>query len=126
LRSFDARLRPLGFAMSQLPVLRALADGSALPQKELVRLARVEQATMAEMLARMERGGVVERQPNPDDGRGTLVSLTRQSRKRLPRAKEVLVEADEAALDGFSDAERALLRELLQRLVRNLEGRREP
>jgi len=122
----DDRLRPLGFAMSQLPVLRALADGSALPQKELVRLARVEQATMAEMLARMERGGVVERQPNPDDGRGTLVSLTRQSRKRLPRAKEVLVEADEAALDGFSDAERALLRELLQRLVRNLEGRREP
>src|SRR5262252_2229808 len=51
-RVLDARLRPLGFAMSHLPVLRALAQGGALSQKELARMARVEQQTMAELLAR--------------------------------------------------------------------------
>ena len=50
--------------MSHLPVLRALVHGRALSQKDLAEQARVEQPTMAEMLVRMERDGVVEREPN--------------------------------------------------------------
>jgi len=123
LRSFDARLRPFGFAMSHLPVLRALVDGRSLPQKELVHLAQVEQATMAEMLVRMERDGVVERQPNPDDGRGTLLSLTDQARARIPKGMAALLEAEREAMEGLTDAEKTLLRELLQRVVRNVESR---
>src|SRR5260221_4901351 len=74
IRVLDERLRPFGFAMSHLPVLRALAQGGAVSQKELARVARVEQQTMAELLARMERAGLVERQQNPDDKRRSLTS----------------------------------------------------
>src|SRR6185312_17549941 len=84
LRLHEGRLRALGFGMGQLPVLIALEDGGALPQKELAQIARVEQPTMAEMLARMERDGVIEREPNPEDKRGSLTSLTRSARARLP------------------------------------------
>lgn len=122
LRHLDARLRPFGFAMSHLPVLRALADRSSLSQKDLAQLAGVEQPTMAEMLVRMERDGMVQRAPNPDDKRGTLISITRRSRARFPKARAVLVEGERGALAGFRDAEKVLLRELLQRVVRNLEG----
>jgi hypothetical protein len=59
----------LRFVEGWVPVLRALAEGGSLAQKELARLARVEQPTMAEMLARMERDRLVERHPNPDDKR---------------------------------------------------------
>jgi len=121
-RVVDARLRPFGFAMSQLPVLRALGEGGALAQKELARRARVEQPTMAEMLSRMERDGLVEREPNPDDKRGSLTSLTRSARARFPKAAEVLVEGEREALAGFSEEERALFLEFLQRVVKNLEG----
>jgi DNA-binding MarR family transcriptional regulator len=121
LRHFDARLRPFGFAMSYLPALRALAGGGPLSQAELAQAARVEQPTMAETLARMVRDGVVERGPNPADKRATLVSLTRRSRARFPRAKAALVEADGEALAGLTDDERATLRQLLQRVVENLE-----
>jgi MarR family transcriptional regulator for hemolysin len=122
LRSFDARLRPFGFAMSHLPVLRALAGGRSLSQKDLAQLARVEQPTMAEMLVRMERDGVIERERNPDDGRGTLISLTRRSRARIPTAMVALLEGDHVAMDGLSDAEKTTLRQLLQRVVQNLEA----
>src|SRR4051794_1714804 len=84
-RVMDDRLRPYGFAMSHLPVLRALAQGRALSQKELAHAARVEQQTMAELLARMERGGLVDRQQNPDDKRGSLTSLSRNARVRFPK-----------------------------------------
>jgi MarR family transcriptional regulator, transcriptional regulator for hemolysin len=122
LRRLDGRLRPFGFAMSYLPVLRALARNQSLSQKELAQLARVEQPTMAEMLARMERDGVVQREPNPDDKRGNLISLTRSTRARFPKAKAALVEGEREAMAGLSDAEKVLLRKLLQRVVRNVES----
>jgi DNA-binding MarR family transcriptional regulator len=122
LRHFDTRLRPFGFAMSYLPVLRALARGGSLSQTELAQAARVEQPTMAETLSRMVRDGVAQREPNPNDKRGTLVSLTRRSRARLSKARDALVEADREAMAGLTDPERALLRQLLERVVRNLES----
>jgi len=108
--------------MSYLPVLRALAKGSSLSQKELARLARVEQPTMAEMLGRMERDGLVQRQPNPDDKRGSLTSLTRSARIRFPKAREALIEGERQATMGFSDKEKALLLDMLQRVVKNVDG----
>jgi DNA-binding MarR family transcriptional regulator len=127
-RHFDARLRPFGFAMSHLPVLRSLAPGRSMSQTELALAARVEQPTMAETLARMVRDGVAEREPNPKDGRGTLVSLTRRSRARLPKARAALMEANREAVAGLTEAEQALLRQLLERVVVNIErvGEREP
>jgi MarR family transcriptional regulator for hemolysin len=121
-RVLDARLRPLGFAMSHLPVLRALAEGGALSQKDLARTARVEQPTMAEMLARMERDGLVQREPNPHDKRGSLTSLTRSARTRFPKAGETLMAGEREAMAGFSDQEKAMLLGLLRRVVKNVDG----
>jgi MarR family transcriptional regulator for hemolysin len=122
LRLQDARLHPLGFGMSQMPVLHALKDGASRSQKDLAHFTRVEQPTMAEMLARMERAGVIQREPNPKDGRGRLISLTRRSRLRLPKARTELTQAESAAMAGFTVAEREMLLSLLQRVVGNLEG----
>jgi MarR family transcriptional regulator for hemolysin len=122
LRHFDARLRPFGFAMSHLPVLRALAQSRSMSQTELAQAAQVEQPSMAETLARMVRDGVAQREPNPNDRRGTLVSLTRRSRARMPRAREALMEANREAMAGLTEAEQAVLRQLLERVVRNLEA----
>jgi DNA-binding MarR family transcriptional regulator len=99
-----------------------------MSQTDLALAARVEQPTMAETLARMVRDGVAQREPNPKDGRGTLVSLTRRSRARLPKARSALMEANREAMAGLTDAEQALLRRLLERVVVNMEriSEREP
>jgi MarR family transcriptional regulator for hemolysin len=122
LRLHEARLRPLGLTMSQLPVLLALEGERSLSQKELALRARVEQPTMAEMLARMERDGIVQREPNPADARGSLTSLSRKTRLRLPKAKAELTQGELDATAGFSAEEKALLLSLLQRVAKNLEG----
>ncbi len=121
LLNFDRALRPFGIAMSYLPVLRALAEGIALSQTKLAQIAAVEQPSMAETLRRMERDELVQREPNPQDGRGSLVSVKRQSRARWPKAMAALIECDRRAMAGLSDAEQGLLRDLLIRVVRNLD-----
>jgi MarR family transcriptional regulator, transcriptional regulator for hemolysin len=108
--------------MGQLPVLHALKDGASRSQKDLACLAGVEQPTMAEMLARMERDGVIQREPNPKDRRGSLVSLTQRSRLRLPKARKELIQAEKEATAGFSTAEKEILLNLLKRVVGNVEG----
>jgi DNA-binding MarR family transcriptional regulator len=120
-RKADERLRKHGFGAAQVPVLRALKDGVARSQTELAAVARIEQPTMAQMLARMERDGVVRRTPNPDDGRSSLFSLTPRSLAKLAAARGVLVQGSEEMLAGLSAAEVAQLGALLARLIANLE-----
>ena len=117
----EARLKPHGFGIGHLPVLVALKDGNALSQGALARFARIEQPSMAQMLARMERDALLEREPDPTDGRSTLISLTEGALARLPAVRDVLVEGNREAMDGFSEEDAATLAALLLRLLANLE-----
>lgn len=121
LRLHESRLRPLGLSMGQLPVLIALAERGPLPQKELAIYANVEQPTMAELLARMEREGLVERAPNPEDRRGSLTKLTRSGRARLTKAKVALLENEALATAGLSTAKKTALIKLLRCVVAHVD-----
>lgn len=118
----DARLRPLGLATAQLPVLTALKDGARLSQTELARWAKVEQPTMAQMLARMERDGLIRREPDPRDKRSSLVSLTDQALERLPAGRAVLRQGNADMTRGLSGAEVDTLVSLLRRVLANIES----
>jgi len=120
-RLSEQRLKPLGFGAGHVPVLVALQDGKASTQRDLARFAKVEQPPMAQMLARMERDGLIERTPNPDDGRSSRIVLTKTAQARLPEAIATLFEGNREALDGFSDAEEKQLANLLIRLIANLD-----
>jgi DNA-binding MarR family transcriptional regulator len=117
----DVRLRDLGFATAQLPVLTALKDGASMSQTELARWAKVEQPTMAQMLARMERDGIIRREPDPTDRRGSLVSLTKKAHARLPAGRAVLRQANAEMTKGLSAREVETLVSLLRRVLSNVE-----
>jgi MarR family transcriptional regulator, transcriptional regulator for hemolysin len=117
----EARLKPLGFGVGHLPVLVALRDGRASTQRDLARFARIEQPPMAQMLARMERDGLIQRAPDPADGRMSRITLTKVASARLPDAIAVLLWGNGEALRDFTDEEAGLLVALLTRLIANLD-----
>lgn len=117
----DQRLREVGIGVAHFPVIVALKDGSALSQKALTRLAGIEQPSMAQMLARMERDGLIQRNPDPHDRRSSLISLTRKTLDLLPEGRAILSQVNEEALAGFSKKERESFVELLCRAMTNLE-----
>lgn len=120
-RLSESRLKPLGFGVGQLPVLVALQDGSASTQRDLARFAKIEQPPMAQMLARMERDGLIERTPNPEDGRSSRITLTIAAQERMPEAIMTLFQGNSEAMTGFTQAEEAQLVDLLTRLIANLD-----
>jgi DNA-binding MarR family transcriptional regulator len=120
-RLSEARLKPLGFGVGHLPVLVALQDGGASTQRDLARFAKIEQPPMAQMLARMERDGLIRRTPDPADGRMSRITLTELAEARLPDAVAVLLRGNQEALRNFTDEEAGLLIALLTRLIVNLD-----
>jgi MarR family transcriptional regulator, transcriptional regulator for hemolysin len=120
-RLSEARLKPLGFGVGHLPVLVALQDGRASTQRDLARFAKVEQPPMAQMLARMERDGLIQQTPDPADGRSNRITLTKVARARLPDAIAVLLRGNREVLRDFTDEEAGLLVVLLTRLIANLD-----
>ncbi len=121
-RLSEARLKPLGFGVGYLPVLVALTNGRIANQRDLARFAKIEQPSMAQMLGRMERDGLIQRVPDPKDGRSSLFSLTKAAQTSLPDAVEVLFEGNREALRGFTSEDATQLVSLLNRLIANLDS----
>ena len=120
-RLSEQRLKALGFGVGHLPVLVALKEGRAGTQRDLARFARIEQPSMAQMLGRMDRDGLIRRTPSATDGRSSLVALTSHAEARLPEALDVLLQGNSEALAGFTEEEQAQLVSLLTRLIANLD-----
>ncbi|WP_244669574.1 MarR family winged helix-turn-helix transcriptional regulator [Kaistia sp. 32K] len=119
-RLADTRLRKIGISISHFPVLAALKDGKALSQKELARIAGVEQPSMAQLLSRMERDDLIRREPDPKDGRSSLVSLTDSAIGKRGPAREILAMGNGEAVAGFNQEEIDTFVELLQRVIVNV------
>lgn len=120
-RLSEVRLKPLGFGLGNIPVLVALEGNAAMSQRDLAYFARIEQPSMAQMLTRMRRDGLIDRQPDPSDGRSAQISLTDSARSRLPHACETLFQGNDEALRGFTEEEASQLVALLSRLIANLD-----
>lgn len=109
------------FPLMHGSVLGRLDRGGPSSVSELAVAERVRPQSMAQTVAELEAEGLVERRPDPEDGRRALVKLTKQGRATL--------EADRRARDGWlaqaiehdlSAGEQDVLRdavELLRRLA---------
>tara|TARA_R110000868_G_scaffold153698_21_gene379343 strand:+ start:409 stop:840 length:432 start_codon:yes stop_codon:yes gene_type:complete len=89
-RQVQDALKSYGVAPGQFAPLVMLFEQDGLTQADLCRRINVEQPTMANTLARMERDGLVKRKADSADKRRSLVYLT-------PKAKDVQNKIMEAA-----------------------------
>jgi MarR family transcriptional regulator for hemolysin len=121
-RAIDRRLKPLGISSGQLPVFFALGEGAALSQKRLTELAAIEQPTMAATLSRMERDGLVEKRPDPDDRRSSLVALTPVAMEKARGVREAIAGVNAVALAAFSSGEQQAYLEMLAKITSALDG----
>lgn len=74
--------------------LLPLFEEDGLRMGELAQRSRLSKQTMTEMIRRLERDGLIERRPDPNDGRASQIFLTARSRSFEPVAASVLQELD--------------------------------
>jgi DNA-binding MarR family transcriptional regulator len=74
-------------------------------------------------LDRLERAGLIERAPDPDDRRGVLITLTDAGHELIDRVTEAHMANEQRLLAGLSPAERDRLAALLRKLGLTLPPR---
>ena len=102
----------------QYAVLRAIAEQPGIEQVALTGAAVCTKATLAEMLSRMEKRGLVKREHDPADKRRRFVYLTAQGEALLTSTTPQGDSVDDEFLGRLSDEER----EQFTRLVRKMMG----
>ncbi|WP_046118112.1 MarR family winged helix-turn-helix transcriptional regulator [Ensifer aridi] len=118
-RALQERGQKLGFAPGQFPILLELWSEDGLTQKQLLDRLDIEQATMANTLARMERDGLILRRRHPSDRRSQQIFLTERAREMEAAAKEAAVAAEQSLFSGFRRFEKELMLEYMRMALAN-------
>ena len=104
---------------SSFDVLATLLRSGApyrISPMELAREAMISTSAVAQRLNRLESRGLVAREANPNDGRGTLVVLTDTGKVMIEKALPDHLETERAILSTLSRAEQSTLAILLGRI----------
>jgi DNA-binding MarR family transcriptional regulator len=104
-----------------LAALRRAGAPYELNPTSLMRATLLSSSGMTKRLDRIEEAGLIERRPDPNDRRGTLVRLTRRGKNVIDRAVETHVNNEKRLLGVLTTAERRTLDRVLKSLLINLE-----
>lgn len=110
----------LGLYRGQPPILFILWEEDGRTQKEIADRLHLKPATITDGLKRMEKVGLIERRPDPEDRRVTRVYLTDKGRELQAQVEEKLRVLNEEAFRGFTQNEKVLLRRFLLQIKDNL------
>ena len=100
-----------------LAALRRAGEPHQLSPGQLMQETLVTSGTMTNRLDRLEELLLINRQPDPNDGRGSLVTLTRAGMRAVDSAMEDLLENERELLQNLSAKDREVLADLLSKLV---------
>jgi len=120
--AFDSHgLEPWEFDV--LSALRRQGAPYQLSPGALLRATLVTSGTMTNRIDRLAAAGLVRREPDPQDKRGVLVTLTPDGRTRVDAALADLLGSEEALLSGLGPDARLTLASLLRTLLAPFDAR---
>jgi DNA-binding MarR family transcriptional regulator len=114
-RNAFADLETWGFDV--LAALRRAGSPYQLSPSALMSETLVTSGTMTNRLDRLEELELITRKPDPNDGRGSLVTLTKTGMRAVDAALEELLGGEEEILSSLTKEEQLELARLLSKLV---------
>jgi MarR family transcriptional regulator, transcriptional regulator for hemolysin len=115
----ERHLTQAGASFGTWTVLAMLESGGPVIQRVLAASLGIEGPTLTRHLDRLEELGLISRNRNGADRRYALVGLTSAGQTLCHELEAIARAANDQLLSGFSDAETAQLKSMLQRLTDN-------
>lgn len=108
--------RIFGINVTDVKCLDIIAlRGSATPS-QLAQLTGLSTGSTTALIDRLEKRRLVERRPNPQDRRGTIIALTKEAQSKLPNLFDSLARAMEVLVSSYSDTQLKTLLSFLRRI----------
>jgi DNA-binding MarR family transcriptional regulator len=114
-----------GLNVTDMECLRLLfLEGMATPSR-LARQTGLTSGATTAMLDRLEKAGLIERRPNPDDRRGTLIVPAKSAASRAASWFESARNAQDKLISSYSDKELEIISDVFERFTKLWEQERE-
>jgi DNA-binding MarR family transcriptional regulator len=104
-------------------VLSTVAENEGLSQTGMVALTGIDRSTLADLVARLKRKGLLTRHRKKTDTRTNEVRLTGLGRRTLKTAEPLAKKADEQMLASLPAKERQQFIRALQTIIAALQPR---
>lgn len=124
--SIEATFAGFGLDRGEFDVISTLRRSGQpyrLTPTELYTSLMISSGGLTHRLIRLEKAGLIRREPSPEDGRSLLVCLTEEGRGRAEAAFRADMESEAKFLADLAADEREALEVLLRRLGLAIEAR---
>ena len=119
----NRRLQTSGLSGSDYAVLAVLSalDGDRMSARQLSNALGWEKSRLSHQVRRMQKDGLISREPNPEDARSTMVCLLPAGRAAIEKAAPGHVQdVRRSFIDLFTPAELDMLATLNERVLHRL------
>jgi DNA-binding MarR family transcriptional regulator len=103
---FQTEMRTEDLTPRQFAVLVAVSENEGLSQTNLVEMTGIDRSTLADIIRRMLKKGLVQRRRTKEDARAYAVKLTEEGRRILQAAEPMAKKVDATILEALPAPER--------------------
>ena len=107
-----------GLNVTDMECLRFLFQKGVSTPSELGRHTGLTSGATTAMLDRLEKAGLIERRPNPDDRRGTLIAPAQSSAEKAASWFESARNAQDELISSYSESELEIIADVFERFAK--------
>ncbi len=115
----------VGLNATVMECLRLLFLKGVSTPSELARHTGLTSGATTAMLDRLEKAGLIERRPNPDDRRGTLIFPAKSSAEKAASWFESARKAQDELISSYSEKELEIIADVFEQFTKLWEQERE-
>jgi DNA-binding MarR family transcriptional regulator len=112
----------LGVTMAQLAAVYYVAKNDGCSLSDVANVLDMNKSAVTELARRLERSGVLRREPNPDDARGAKLGLTERGKTVRTQSLAVMRRLTAEVTEGFTEAELEVLFRFLNSVTERFGG----
>lgn len=112
-----------GITYGQIPITIAAVMEPGVTQDVISQTVALDKSTIARAITTLEKEGFIIRRENPLNRREKMVYPTEKLNKIVPDIHQGLQDVNLLLFDHFSDSEKTLMLQLLDKMIVNCKGR---
>jgi DNA-binding MarR family transcriptional regulator len=107
-----------GLNATDMECLRLLFQKNTATPSELARHTGLTSGATTAMLDRLEKAGLIERRPNPNDRRGSLIAPERSSAAKMAGWFESARNAQDELISSYSESDLEIIADVFERFAK--------
>jgi len=118
---FQKEFMEYNLGYGQIPVLMYVADKEAVTLKSITKCLKLDKGTTSSLVSKLESNKYIFRKKNQSDKREYNIFITEKAKKIIPKIKQARKEWTELLLSDFSEEEKIMTFNFLEKMTNNVE-----